>query len=65
MTLGISGLVNHPSEVADKYNKLLEQIGAEGMLLQAERFLDTQEFIDLVTHIEDNLRENGLTPSSI
>jgi hypothetical protein len=61
-TLGIAGLVSHPKEVTEKYNKLLEQIGTEGMLIQFERFMDTEEFIDLIIQIEDNLLENGINP---
>ncbi len=62
--MGISGIVSHPKYLADKYNILLDQIGAEGMLMQFERFIDSQELIDLIVQTEDNLYENGITPNT-
>jgi len=61
-SLGIAGLISHPAEVTSKYNRLLEQIGESGMLLQIERYLDTDEFIELISSVEDNLIENGIQP---
>jgi len=62
--LGISGLVSHPAEIAAKYNKLHKQIGTEGMLIRMESWFNTDEFIDLISCIEDHLLENGITPST-
>ncbi len=63
-SMGISGIVSHPQELADKYNKLLDQIGMEGMLMEFERFIDTQELIDIISQTEDNLIQNGIIPST-
>lgn len=62
--MGISGIVSHPQYLADKYNILLDQVGIEGMLMQFERFIDTQELLDLIVQTEDNLFENGITPNT-
>jgi hypothetical protein len=64
-SLGVSGIVNYPTDIVRKYNALLHQIGADGMLLQVERFLDLEEITDLITSIEDNLIENCIEPSSL
>ena len=64
MTLGASGLVSHPKQVAENYNKLLEQVGIEEMVMHFERFLDTQEFEDFITHVEDCLIDNDITPAT-
>lgn len=61
-SLGIAGIVSHPAEVTAKYNKLLNQIGAEGMLIRIESWFDTDELIDLISCIEDHLLENDITP---
>lgn len=62
--LGLSGVTSHPSVETYKYNQLLEQIGDEDMLIQFERFVDTQELRDLITQVEDNLLENNIKPST-
>ena len=58
--LGISGVVSHDPQKVDKYNKLLDLIGVEGMLIQFERFIDDGELSILITQIEDNLYECGI-----
>lgn len=58
--LGLSGLVSHPNDVADKYNKLLDYVGAEGMLIHIERMMTTQDFKQLIREVENNLFENGI-----
>ena len=63
--MGISGIVSHPQELADKYNTLLDQIGMENMLIEFERFIDTQELIDIIRQTEDNLLQNGINPNTI
>ena len=63
-TLGLAMVVHHPNDVTTKYNALLKQIGVEGMLIQFERFLNSQEMADLIVQVEDNLMENGIIPES-
>ena len=58
--LGISNKVNHENELTIKYNKLLDLIGIEGMLIQFERFIDDQDLKDLLKQIECNLSENNI-----
>jgi hypothetical protein len=61
-TLGLAMLVSHEEEITHKYNRLLNQIGVEGMLMQMERFLDHEGFVDLINQVEGNLLENGIQP---
>lgn len=53
--LGVSGLVSHPNEVADRYNKLLDNIGYENMLFYMEKMLSTQDFRQIIKEIEDDI----------
>lgn len=57
-SLGIAGITSHPVDVNNKYNQLLEIIGVEGMLIECERFFDTEELKDLIAQIENRLNEN-------
>lgn len=59
-TLGIAGIVSHDQEKVNKYNKLLQYIGAEGMLIQFERFMDERDLDEIITQTEDNLLENNI-----
>ena len=58
--LGLSGLANRPQEMAKKYNNLLNFLGPELMLIEFERFIDNEEFNDLISQIEDTLFENDI-----
>ena len=53
-------MVSHDPQKVDKYNKLLDLIGVEGMLIQFERFIDDEELSDIITQIEDNLYKCGI-----
>lgn len=57
-SMGLCGIVSHPQDLTDKYNILLDKIGVEGMLMQFERFINTEELNDLINQTEDNLIEN-------
>jgi hypothetical protein len=58
--LGLAGIVSLDKDDTIKYNQLLKKIGAEGMLIQFERFLNDAMLSDLITQIEDNLFENNV-----
>jgi len=58
--MGLSGVVSLDPTNSTKYNKLLDLLGAEGMLMQFERFVDDSELSDLINQIEDNLLENQI-----
>jgi hypothetical protein len=58
--LGISGVSSHDPQKVEKYNKLLDLIGVEGMLIQFERFIDDGELSDIITQVEDSLYECGI-----
>ena len=58
--LGLAGITSHNPQVVFKYNRLLNELGAEGMLIQIERYFDSEDISDLIQHIEDNLGENGI-----
>jgi hypothetical protein len=59
-TLGIAGITSHDQEKTLKYNKLLKYIGAEGMLINFERFIDEGELEQIIVQVEDNLLENNI-----
>jgi len=61
-SLGLAGLVSHPPKITEKYNKLLNQIGTESMLIRFESFLDTDEFVAFIFSVEKHLIENGTIP---
>jgi hypothetical protein len=58
--LGLSGIVSHSNSITDRYNKLLNLLGPESMLIQFERFIDSDELKDLILFIESNLFENNI-----
>jgi hypothetical protein len=58
--LGYTGVTGHDKVLVEKYNKLLEMIGAEGMLEQFERFIDEAELKEIISQVEDNLSENDI-----
>jgi hypothetical protein len=59
-TLGLAGIVSHDKEKTSKYNKLLQYIGSEGMLIQFERFMDDRDLDEIISQTEDNLLENNI-----
>jgi hypothetical protein len=59
--LGVAGIVSHSPDVTNKYNALLELLKTDGILEQVERWMDDEDFTDLIQHIEDNLKENGIS----
>ena len=63
--LGLSGIVSLDKDDTIKYNQLLKSIGAEGMLIQFERFLNDGMLSDLIAQVEDNLFENNIKHSKI
>lgn len=58
--LGISGVVSHDEKDAKEYNKLLNLIGVEGMLLQFERWIDGGDLSEIIKFTKDNLYESGI-----
>lgn len=58
--LGISGVVSHDDKDVKEYNKLLNLIGVEGMLLQFERWIDGGDLSEIIKFTKDNLYENGI-----
>ena len=58
--LGTAGIVSHSEINTNKYNKLLELLGTDGMLIQFERFLNEEMLTDIISQIEDNLYENNI-----
>ena len=58
--LGLAGITGYSADMVDKYNALLEMLKPDGILIQVERWLDNDELVSLITHIEDNLRENSI-----
>lgn len=63
--LGLAGITSHPDEVTNKYNRLLKIIGVENMLIECERFFDTNEIKDLILQIEERLNENSISLDDI
>lgn len=59
-TLGLAGIVSHDKEKTSKYNKLLQYIGSEGMLIQFERFMDDRDLDEIISQTENNLLENNI-----
>ena len=60
MYLGTAGITGHDSKSAFKYNRLLDTLGAGGMLMQFERYIDSEDLTDFIQHVEDNLAENDI-----
>jgi hypothetical protein len=58
--LGMTGAIGFDKTLTEKYNKLLDKIGTDGMLEQFERFIDEGELKDLISQAEDNLLENDI-----
>lgn len=58
--LGIAGIVSHDPDTNAEYNKLLEAIGPEGMLIQFERWADTDTIKEVIEFAKDNLFENDI-----
>jgi hypothetical protein len=59
-SLGLAGIVSHDKAKTSKYNKLLQHIGSEGMLIQFERFMDERDLDEIIRQTEDNLLENNI-----
>lgn len=57
-SLGLAGIVSHDQEKVVKYNKLLKYIGTENMLIQFERFIDSNDLNGIINQTECNLMEN-------
>jgi len=53
--MGITGKVSHDPELAKRYNALLQQLGAEGLLHQIEQWMDDTDLKSIVTDIENNI----------
>ena len=58
--LGLAGITGFESDVVFKWNALLEKLGADGMLIQIERWIDSEQCLCILEHIEDNLLENSI-----
>ena len=58
--LGISGVVSHDKKDVEEYNKLLNLMGAEGMLIQFERWVDAEQLSEIIQFTKDNLQECGI-----
>jgi hypothetical protein len=58
--LGLAGITGFEPELVFKYNALLEKLGADGMLMQLERWIDNDDCRWIIDHIEDNLHENRI-----
>lgn len=58
--LGISGVVSHDQSDAQDYNRLLKVLGAEGMLMVFERWMDGRDLKDIISSANDTLHENGI-----
>lgn len=59
--LGNAGITTHLKEDTIQYNKLLNQLGTDNMLIQFEGFLNEQMLKDFISHIKDNLTENNIS----
>lgn len=59
-TLGVAGVSSHTEKNVNEYNKLLNILGVEGMLIQFERWIDEEELEQIIQFAKDNLRENGI-----
>jgi hypothetical protein len=57
--LGIAGIVSLDKDNTIKYNLLLDKIGAEGMLIQFERFINDEMLSDLIEQVEENISTNN------
>jgi hypothetical protein len=57
--LGIAGIVSLDKDNTIKYNLLLDKIGAEGMLIQFERFINDGMLSDLIEQVEENISTNN------
>lgn len=58
--LGIAGIVSHDEDTNVEYNKLLAVLGTEGMLMQFERWSDTDTIRQVIEFAKDNLFENDI-----
>ncbi len=58
--LGISGVSSHDKKDVEEYNKLLDFLGTEGMLIQFERWIDGEQLSEIIEFVKDNLRECGI-----
>jgi|LakMenEpi03Aug12_release.lakeMendotaPanAssembly.Ray.scaffolds.fasta_scaffold1488062_2 hypothetical protein len=58
--LGIAGIVSHDEHTTTEYNKLLKVLGTEGMLMQFERWADTDTIREIIEYAKDNLFENNI-----
>jgi hypothetical protein len=58
--LGIAGIVSHDEDTTAEYNKLLKVLGTEGMLMQFERWADTDTIKEVIEFAKDNLFENDI-----
>jgi len=58
--LGVAGIISHDEDTNAEYNKLLEVLGAEGMLMQFERWADTETIREVIEFAKENLFENDI-----
>ena len=74
--LGLAGIAGHNPDDNHRYNQLLLQLGAEGMLMEFERYIDAEDLKEIIAQAEGRLEENkieliskkaahGLTPNEL
>ena len=58
VSFGSSGILSHSPELTWKYNKLLKMFGTDGILLQVENLMSSNELSALIERIEFNVTKS-------